>query len=143
MPKAFRELSTVCNDKKATNPVQELLRQDGRCSVFAGDGGAPNAVTVKGCTTVTIESIYFTQADILIYTISAPQVIIRPIFEECRVGIQSYSRGIVVGPFSDNPSCDVLANLTNNGMYFLGFPEGQHPVHYNVGTPQPLARHPG
>ena len=48
------------------------------------------------------------------------------------MGIQSYSRGIVVGPFSDNPSCDVLANLTNNGMYFLGFPEGQHPVHYNV-----------
>ena len=93
-------------------------------------------MTVKGCTTVTIESIYFTQADILIYTISAPQVIIRPIFEECRVGIQSYSRGIVVGPFSDNPSCDVLANLTNNGMYFLGFPEGQHPVHYNVSTVQ-------
>jgi len=58
------------------------------------------------------------------------------------VGIQSYSRGIVVGPFSDNPSCDVLANLTNNGMYFLGFPEGQHPVHYNVSASQPLARHP-
>ena len=54
------------------------------------------------------------------------------------MGIQSYSRGIVVGPFSDNPSCDVLANLTNNGMYFLGFPEGQHPVHYNVGTLKPL-----
>ena len=52
------------------------------------------------------------------------------------MGIQSYSRGIVVGPFSDNPSCDVLANLTNNGMYFLGFPEGQHPVHYNVSTVQ-------
>lgn len=86
--------------------------------------------TSYGCTTVTIQDIYFTQADILIYTISAPQVIIRPIFEECRVGIQSYSRGIVVGPFSDNPSCDVLANLTNNGMYFVGFPEGQHPIHF-------------
>ena len=69
-----------------------------------------------GCTTVTIQDIYFTVADILIYTISAPQVIIRPIFEECRVGIQSYTRGVVVGPFSDNPSCNVLANLTNNGM---------------------------
>jgi hypothetical protein len=86
--------------------------------------------TVFGCTTVTIQDIYFTQADILIYTISAPQVIIRPIFEECRVGIQSFSRGIVVGPFSDNPSCDVIANLTDNGMYFLGFPEGQHPIHF-------------
>eukprot|EP01052_Picozoa_sp_SAG31_P002841 SAG31_NODE_103_length_25164_cov_12.124317_9_plen_71_part_00 len=24
----------------------------------------------------------------------------------------------------------MIANLTNNGMYFLGFPEGQHPVHF-------------
>lgn len=55
---------------------------------LGADGSPVETHNPKGCTTVTIESIYFTQADILIYTISAPQVIIRPIFEECRVAIQ-------------------------------------------------------
>eukprot|EP01043_Picozoa_sp_COSAG02_P040618 COSAG02_NODE_3302_length_6981_cov_6.817640_5_plen_464_part_00 len=55
---------------------------------LGADGSPVETNNPKGCTTVTIESIYFTQADILIYTISAPQVIIRPIFEECRVAIQ-------------------------------------------------------
>ena len=52
-----------------------------------------------------------------------------PIFEHCRVGIQSYSRGTVIGPFCDcargtqgygRGGDAVLANLTNNGMYFIG-----------------------
>lgn len=51
-----------------------------------------------------------------------------------RVWLQSYSRGVVIAPFMDDPSCNVIANLTNNGMYFLGFPEGQHKVHYNGET---------
>eukprot|EP01052_Picozoa_sp_SAG31_P002842 SAG31_NODE_103_length_25164_cov_12.124317_10_plen_211_part_00 len=61
----------------------------GTVALQLGAGGGHDWNGVDGCTTVTVENIYFTTADILIYTISAPQVIIRPIFEECRVGIQS------------------------------------------------------
>ena len=81
---------------------------------LGADGSPVETPNDKACTTVTIESIYFSQADTLIYTISAPQLILRPIFEECRVAIQSYTRGVVIAPFMSDPDCPIIANLTNS-----------------------------
>jgi hypothetical protein len=59
---------------------------------LGADGSPVETNNPKGCTTVTIESridlFYTGRYSNLYYTISAPQVIIRPIFEECRVAIQ-------------------------------------------------------
>jgi hypothetical protein len=47
------------------------------------------------------QDIYFTQADITLYTAAGPLAIIGSIFEDCRVGLQSYSHGMVIEPFCD------------------------------------------
>ena len=73
----------------------------------------------KACTTATITDIYFTNAETCFYNRAAPCIMIRPIFESCRIGLDSYTRGTVIGPFW--AGCKTAAvRLTDNGLFFIG-----------------------
>jgi hypothetical protein len=66
----------------------------------------------KGCTTVTVKDIYFTNAETCFYNRSAPSALIRPIFESCYIGLESRTRAVVISPF--------FAGIKENGtpVYF-------------------------
>lgn len=76
----------------------------------------------KGCTTVTVQDIYFTNAETCFYNRAAPSAIIRPIFETCHVGLENRTRTVVMSPFFDEAKNEgsVPVYLKDNGGLFLG-----------------------
>jgi hypothetical protein len=73
----------------------------------------------KGCTTATVENVYFTNAETCFYNRAAPCVLVRPIFETCQIGFDSYTRSTLLGPFF--AGCKVAAaRMTDNGSLFVG-----------------------
>jgi len=75
--------------------------------------------TDKACTTATITNVYFTNAETCFYNRAAPCVMIRPIFETCQIGLDSYTRATVIGPFW--AGCQTAAaRMTDNGVLFIG-----------------------
>ena len=75
----------------------------------------------KGCTTVTVQDIYFTNAEICFYNRGAPSAIIRPIFETCHIGLESRARAVVIAPFfSGIKENGTPAYFKDNGALFFG-----------------------
>lgn len=89
----------------------------------------------KACTTTTIREIYFTNAETCFYNRAAPCNIVRPIFETCQIGLDSYTRVTVIAPFwAGNKKA--AARLTDNGGLFIGTFHGEHKFIYADKTMQ-------
>ena len=73
----------------------------------------------KGCTTATVKDVYFTNAETCFYNRAAPCAIIRPIFESCAIGLDTYTRATITEPFF--AGCKkAAARMTDNGVFFIG-----------------------
>ena len=73
----------------------------------------------RSCTTVTVKDVYFTNAETCFYNRTAPCAIIRPIFETCQIGLDTYTRATVLEPFF--AGCKkAAARMTDNGVFFVG-----------------------
>jgi len=87
----------------------------------------------KGCTTATISDVYFTNAETDFYNRAAPCLLIRPIFETCQVGLDSYTRAIIVAPFMEG--CQKAdARFTDNGALFIGVSAAHYKFIYEDDT---------
>jgi hypothetical protein len=83
----------------------------------------------KSCTTTTLDSVYLTDAEVCFYNRAAPVVMVGPIFETCQIGLDNYSRTILLEPFF--AGCQTAAaRMTDNGALFIGPFSGEHKVLY-------------
>jgi len=87
----------------------------------------------KACTTATVENVYFTNAETCFYNRAAPCVLLRPIFETCQIGFDSYTRATLLGPFF--AGCKLAAaRMTDNGSLFVGPFPTEHTILYSEDT---------
>jgi len=85
--------------------------------------------TNKGCTTATIKDLYLTNAETDFYNRAAPCLLIRPIFETCQIGLDNYTRAILVSPFMEAAK-KADARMTDNGALFIGVSASQYKFLY-------------
>jgi len=86
----------------------------------------------KSCTTASVYDVYFTNAETCMYNYAAPCLLSRPIFETCALGLDSYSRAVVLEPFF--AECRVDARLTDNGALFVGPFPTEYKIEYADAT---------
>ncbi len=97
----------------------------------------PNSVCVqfgdkalnKACTTATIKDVYMTYASTGLYNRASPCLVLRPIFETCQIGLDSYARTTVISPFMEGCST-AAARMTDNGVLFIGTSPTEHTFVY-------------